>query len=290
MGAEASVRLYHPDQALARALIAQGVAEVRRLERIFSLHDDRSALAELNRTGVLVAPPADLLTLLQAALDAHELTAGAFDPSVQPLWALYHGHFSHPGAAPGGPAPALVERALQRVGLRHVAFDRNRVVFKQPGMQLTFNGIAQGYATDRVVAILRAAGITSSLVDMGEPRALGPPPSGQPWRIGIADPEEPDGISETLEVRDGAVATSGGYGFRFDADGRFNHLLDPRTGLSASLYRSVTVQRPTATEADALSTAFSLMEPDRVQGVIRALRGGQARLVSASGERQILTT
>ena len=100
-------------------------------------------------------------------------------------------------------------------------------------MGLTLNGIAQGYATDRVVALLRAEGIERSLVDMGESRAVGARDEGVPWRIGIADPDAPERVSETLELVDNAVATSGAYGFRFDPEGRFNHLLDPKSGGSA---------------------------------------------------------
>jgi thiamine biosynthesis lipoprotein len=155
-------------------------------------------------------------------------------------------------------------------------------------MGLTLNGIAQGYVTDRVVDILRAGGIESSLVDMGEPRAVGFHPSRTPWRVGIADPDHPEQVDETIEAVDQAVATSGAYGFRFDLDGCFNHLLDPRTGTSAHRYRSVTVVMPTAAAADALSTAFSLLPED---GIVNALRkvGGEVWLVTANGERRVLT-
>src|SRR5262249_21764435 len=153
---------------------------------------------------------------------------------------------------------------------------------------LTLNGIAQGYATDQVVTLLRAAGIDRTLVDMGEPRAMGCHPADGPWRIGIADPDRPEQVGETVEVVDRAVATSAGYGFRFDPGGTFNPLFNPRTGGSAHLYRSVTVVMPTATAADALSTAFSLMPPEGIAPTLGRLGTGQVRLVTASGQRMIL--
>ena len=149
---------------------------------------------------------------------------------------------------PQGPTEHELRNALERVGFGRVTFDANRIALPRRGMGLTLNGIAQGYVTDRVVGILRAGGIASSLVDMGEPRAVGSRPSGGPWRVGIADPDDPDRIGETLNVLDQAVATSGAYGFRFDRAGRFNHLLDPRTGMSARLYRSVTTVMADATD------------------------------------------
>lgn len=284
MGAAATLQIHHHDQALARRLIERSLVEMRRLEEVFSLYRDDSALAVLNRQGVLLAPPTELVALLAECRRYFELTGGGFDPTVQALWGLYRDHFSRPGADPAGPAAPALRAALARVGFDRVGFSADRIVLPRRGTALTLNGIAQGFATDRVVALLRRAGIESSLIDMGESRALGARPDGTPWRIGIADPDEPDRPATTLEVVDRAVATSGAYGFRFDPAGRFNHLFDPRTGACAHLHRSVTVTMPTATAADALSTAFSLMAPERIGQALRALGEGRAGIVSASGE------
>ncbi|WP_457091866.1 FAD:protein FMN transferase [Microvirga sp. P5_D2] len=288
MGAAATIQIHHPDRAVAERLVERSLEEVRRLEAVFSLYREDSALVALNRHGILVAPPADLVRLLAECRRCWELTGGAFDPTVQALWTLYGDHFSQPGADPHGPPETALREAMERVGYDSVRFDANRIALSRRGMGLTLNGIAQGYATDRVVDILRAGGIASSLVDMGEPRAVGSRPSGEPWHVGIADPDNPESVLETVNAVDQAVATSGGYGFRFDPGGRFNHLFDPRTGGSAHRYRSVTVVLPTATSADALSTAFSLMPPDGIEAVLHRLGTGQARLVTAAGERILL--
>ena len=285
MGAVATLQVHHHDRGAAERLVERSLAEVRRLEAVFSLYREDSALVSLNRRGVLVAPPADLVALLAECRRCWELTEGAFDPTVQALWILYRDHFSKPDADPQGPAQAMVGDALERVGFGKMAFDANRIALPRRGMGLTLNGIAQGYVTDRVVDILRAGGIASSLVDMGESRAIGSRPTGEPWRVGIADPDHPEAVGDTLEAVDHAVATSGGYGFRFDPAGRFNHLIDPRTGSPAHLHRSVTVVLPAATAADALSTAFSLMPPADIAQALRRLGTGQVRLVTASGER-----
>ena len=283
MGAVATLQVHHHDRAAAERLVERSLAEVRRLEAVFSLYRDDSALVTLNRQGILIAPPSDLVALLGECHRCWELTGGAFDPTVQSLWVLYRDHFSQPDTDLQGPPPPMVRDALERVGFGRVAFDRNRIVLPRHGMGLTLNGIAQGYVTDRVVDILRKGGIASSLVDMGEPRALGARPSGEPWRVGIADPDRPGEVGETVEAAGRAVATSGGYGFRFDPAGRFNHLLDPRSGASAHLYRSVTVLLPTATAADALSTAFSLLPPEDIGQTLQRLGEGKVHLVPASG-------
>ncbi|MBM6581835.1 FAD:protein FMN transferase [Microvirga sp. BT689] len=288
MGAVATLQVHHHDRGIAERLVERSLAEVRRLEQVFSLYRPDSALVALNRQGILVAPPADLVTLLAECRRCWELTEGAFDPTVQALWTLYRDHFFRPDADPHGPSAPALRDALERVGFGQIAFDANRIALPRRGMGLTLNGIAQGYVTDRVVDILRAGGIGSSLVDMGEPRTMGSHPSGTPWRVGIADPDHPEQVDETIEAVDQAVATSGGYGFRFDPGGRFNHLLDPRTGASAHRYRSVTAIMPTAAAADALSTAFSLLPADVIVNALRKV-GGEVRLVTADGERRTLT-
>jgi len=288
LGAAATLQIHHHDRTAAERLVERSVAELRRLEAVFSLYREDSALATLNRQGVLVAPPAELVALLSQCRRFWELSGGAFDPTVQALWTVYRDHFTRPGADPQGPPAPVLREAMARVDFGSVSFDADRIILPRRGMALTLNGIAQGYITDRVVEILRAGGIASSLVDMGEPRAMGTRPSGEPWQVGIADPEGPERIREAIEATDQAVATSGGYGFRFDEDGRFNHLLDPRTGTSAHLYRSVTTIMPLATAADACSTAFSLMSPDHVRETVKRLGGCRVHLLTASGEAIIL--
>lgn len=259
LGAQASLLIHHNDRAAAEALVRNVVTEVERLEQIFSLYRPDSALSQLNRVGALAAPPSDLVALLDASREVWGLSEGAFDPTVQPLWTLLAEHFSRPGADQAGPPAARLREALALVGFDKLAFNQDRIAFGTPGMALTLNGIAQGYITDRVVDVLRRGGIEKSMVDMGEIHALGTRPDGAPWRVGIEGAET--GMAATLEIEDRAVATSSADGFRFGSEGRFSHLIDPHSGGSPRLYRSVSVIAPDATSADAFSTAFSLLQP-----------------------------
>lgn len=130
---------------------------------------------------------------------------------------------------------------------------------------------------------LRKAGLSTTLVDMGEIRAIGARPEGTPWRVGLADPDRPGTLTETIELVDRAVATSAGAGFRFDSKGRFTHLFDPTTGRSPSLYSTVSVIASTATEADVLSTAFSVMPASRIRNVVAIRPNVQVHITDSGG-------
>ncbi|WZB76712.1 FAD:protein FMN transferase [Achromobacter insuavis] len=227
LGADAELRLYHPDPRAARRLIAQALAELHRLEGIFSLYRDDSALARLNRQGYLADPPADLLRLLGDGLRYSRLTDGVFDPTVQPLWQLYASHFARAGAATQGPSEAELAQALARVSYHGVTLDSRRIALQRPGMGITLNGIAQGYITDCITRLLRQGGLERALVDMGEIRGLDRRASPGDWRVGLADPRAPQRILASVPVRNQALATSGGYGTALDAAGRYTHLFDP---------------------------------------------------------------
>ena len=265
-------------------MIEACLAEVSRLERIFSLYREDSAVCRLNRDGRLDDPPIELVELLGRANEFSTLTGGAFDVTVQPLWQLYAAHFSAPNPDPSGPSKAAIDAALEHIGYQALDIDPTHISFARAGMCITLNGIAQGYITDRVVDLLRQHGIDRSLVDMGEIRAIGPRPSGDPWIVGLEDPRAPGRVAEQVRIVSQAIATSGGYGAEFDSAGRFNHIFDPATGATSSRYLSVSVMAPLATTADALSTAFSLMPLDRIKPIARRL-GIKGYFVLPDGSR-----
>ena len=110
-------------------------------------------------------------------------------------------------------------------------------------------------------------------MDIGEIRAFGRPRERGGWRIGLAATEDAAAHSEVIEIEGGAVATSSPAGYRFGGEPRHHHLFDSRTGTSALASRTVTVAAPTATLADGLSTAFSMMPPARARKIAAALPG-----------------
>lgn len=283
MGATASLQLYHTDEAKARAAITSALDELARLEKIFSLYRADSAISLLNRDGVLADAPAEFSELVSYARQLAEISDGVFDPTVQPVWRLYFHHFTTSRIDAAGPSQKDLDAALSLVDWRAIAVDANRVALLRPGMELTLNSVAQGYITDRVTEVLRAHGFKNMLVDMGEPRAAAAKPDGSAWRIGIANPADPNRSVATLEVVDQCVATSGGYGTVFDAEGRFTHIINSRTGRTAPALEGVSVVAKSALVADGLSTTLLMARPESRASLLRAGGGQEAIFVTPEG-------
>lgn len=251
LGADAQLVIAGLPEKEARRMIDLALAEANRLEDIFSLYRNHSALARLNQDGRLRAPPAEMLSLCSTADAVHKATGGLFDPTIQPLWLAYaenRGHVSENQLA-------TVRRL---VGWDRVRFAPEQIAFEWPGMALSFNGIAQGYITDRIADLLKAEGLSNAIVKMGEIQALGSDANGKPWEISVANYGK-NNTDRKVQLGERAIATSSGSGTTFD--GSISHILDPRSGRPAqSRWRQVSITHSSATIADGLSTAAVLME------------------------------
>ena len=256
LGTNLSLRLVGADPHRARQTFARVEAEIARIETLASLHRD-SALTRLNRDGHLAWPSPDLLHLLTLAGQVHAATGGAFDPTVQPLWlALASGTNSEL-------ARALIGWHRLRLTPEEIRLD--------PGQAVTLNGIAQGWAADRIADLLRAQGFTEALVDMGEIAGLGQAPDGWPALI-----TGPDGtaLAET-RLTNRALATSSPRGTLVNGQ---PHILGPEG--QPPLWQTVSVSAPSAAVADALSTAFCLMDRPAIDAALAAFPGAQVEAMA----------
>jgi len=238
-GAEVSITLQGPATQTGPAL-RDALEAVSKIERLFSLYAPASALSVLNNDGVLQDPDPQFLALMRDADAANHTTQGLFDPTVQRLWrALANGNKPYDAAS--------------LIGWDRIEFDETQITLA-PKQALTFNGIAQGFATDRVSAILRDHGLTQTLVNIGEHRG-----TGGPWRLGVIDPEH--GLLGHRTLGTGAIATSSPAATPLGAAG---HIVHPR---ATPQWSTVSVEAPTATQADALSTALVLAHLPQVHSI-----------------------
>jgi len=140
---------------------------------------------------------------------------------------------------------------------------------------------------DQAAKTLRQLGVQDFLVNGGGEILVGSSPANgaKPWRVAIEDPEKMGNYPDIIDMRSGAVATSGGYETYFDPDKRHNHLVDPRTGASPRFIRSVSVQAPTTMEADALATALSLLHPRQALDLVSRLPRRECLLITDTGAK-----
>lgn len=265
LGARATIALAHPE---GNRIARQAFAEIDRLENIFSLYRPDSALSRLNRDSTLAEPPFELLECLGVCSSVHRVSRGLFDPTVQPLWVLYAESYADGEA----PSASQVAEVLHVVGLEKTSVSPARIRLPRGGA-LTLNGVAQGYIADRIADMLRAEGLDQVLIDTGEIHAIG-----GDWPVTLRTPDDRDAGSVAL--RDSALASSAPLGTVFSDREPAGHILDPRTGLpAAATWQIVSVAAPSAALADAISTAFVLMESDQQKIVLSEMP--EVRLLAA---------
>ena len=283
LGTQVNFTVFHPDEMVAHQAIEAALERIEHVEQLMSLYRPDSQLSLLNRQGVLRHPDPDLVVVLNKALELSLLTEGAFDVTVQPLWRLYADRTGN-GAMP---TEAELKKVRQRIGWQHVGIEPDIITFDRAGMQITLNGVAQGLAADLAQQAMKAQGIEHALIDAGELNAMGSPLQRDSWHIAVQHPRETGGIAKA-GLQDRCLSTSGDYASHFTDDLRHHHLLDPRTGVSPAQWASVSVAAPSALEADALSTALFLLDPEEAREMVESLDQVDALFVSKSGD--VVTT
>lgn len=264
MGADATILFNGIERGTARAAVERVEAEIDRLEGALSLFRRDSELCRLNRDRHLPSPGADLRRALRLAIDTAAASGGLFDPTVQALWEAHVDWFASAPDA-GAPPQDLIERAKTAVDWRGVRIETDAIRLGD-AQRVTLNGLGQGYVTDRIAELLAGLGLSHVLVDLGEQRAIGPRLDGAAWQVDRAD-------QAPVALRRGALATSEGTGCVLGAGGAAHHLFDPRSGRSASHWKTVTVHHRSAAVADALSTAFYIASADEIASLLTAFPG-----------------
>lgn len=260
MGVEFRAIVLAADPVLAEAALAAGWEKVDQLDQLLSDYREDSAAMLLARSSphdgmVTVAP--DLWRILDMSREISERTVGSFDVTVGPASHLWRNAIKRNRL----PLDDEIGAVRHRIGWQKIQTLPDHLVrLNGTDMILDFGGIAQGYAADAMLGVLRDCGILSALVDAsGDIAVFGPADeSGGPWRISRPGPET--GRGEVIELLDGGVATSGSTTQYLVIDGvRYSHLVDPRTARAVTTARLVTVQADSAALADALATAFSIL-------------------------------
>ncbi|MBN2310288.1 MAG: FAD:protein FMN transferase [Candidatus Hydrogenedentes bacterium] len=270
------VAIVHDDARYAAQAGQAAFAEVDRLEQELSRYIESSDVSRISRlqSGESTRVGLAAFECLRVAARIHRETGGAFDVTVGPLVDCWR-------AADGtDPDPARLAEVRRHVGMHLIELDPDtfRVGVKGAPIQLDLGGIGKGYALDRAAEILDEWGIEGALLHGGESTALaiGRPPGGAGWRVGVGGSVYRSEAGFALNLRDGAVSGSG-----IEKKGR--HVFDPRTGRPAAGNLAAWARCPSAAVADALSTAFMVMSAAEVEQYCTAHPGHAGMVLPEEG-------
>jgi thiamine biosynthesis lipoprotein len=252
------------DTASLQAVVQSALDAV---DQRMSIYRPQSELSQFNRAGIGTHALSDeLAEVLAAAAEVSAWSAGAFDVTVAPL--VEEWGFGVRGVR-RVPAQALLAEGRRRVDWRALSVDRERrqAVKGLAGLQADLGGIAKGYGVDLAAAALEARGVLHYMVEAGgEVRTRGVNAQGQPWRIGIEQPDSlPQRARWAVPLSGGSMATSGDYRNYFVEGGqRYSHEIDPVAGAPVRhALASVTVVADDCMRADAMATALFVLGPQR---------------------------
>jgi thiamine biosynthesis lipoprotein len=277
----------------AQAAALQALEVVDQVEREISYYRPDSELSRLNRLAGSqpVATTPRLFHLLQLAESVYRETAGAYDLTSTPLsdcWGFLQ-------REPRVPSESSLRAALARVGMHRVqlAERTGSVSFSRPDLEINTNSLGKGFALDEAAAAMREHSISNALLHGGGSSAvaLGSCSDVRGWQVEVRHPGHHDRPLARVFLRDSGFSTSGAEEQGFEADGkRYGHLIDPRTGYPADGMLSVSVAAPTATLAEALSTAFFVMGTAATQAYCANHADVRALLVPEAGAGQAAET
>ncbi len=293
LGTIVRLEVWGENRASLNAALDASMAEIARLESLFSVNISISDISRINsNSGGRIKVSPETGELIALALKNAGETGGAFDPTIGPvvrLWGIgtKNAHV---------PADSEIDAARELVDYRRISCYKQNggcYVAVGRGQRLDLGGIAKGWIADRVADLLRRHGITSALIDLGgNLYVIGKSPKGHVWKIGLQHPDKPRGeYFCTIDVEDISVVTSGPYERYFEKDGvRYNHIFDPSTGRPVqSGLVSVSVISKSSADADALCTAMFVMGPEKSVTFLREHMDLEAVLVVGAEKKVFIT-
>jgi thiamine biosynthesis lipoprotein len=250
-----------------------------------------SEVSDFNAKGVLKNPSFTFRDMLDSCKKFNAQSQGYFEPTLFPLLKAWGFSFEQREQMDS----AKVAELKSLVGFKTKLIVADSGYFAaQEGVKLDVTGLGEGYAIDKLAAVLDQAGVSDYLVEIGgEMKGKGNNPRGENWTIGIEDPSQAElGVTNSMltkvTLNQLALSSSGNYRkFYIDEQGnRRSHLIDPTTGFPVSHSMvSVSVLAPSATQADALATAFMAMGPEKAKVLAESLLGVEAMFVLAEKDR-----
>jgi thiamine biosynthesis lipoprotein len=257
MGSPCQLQFYALTAPQATAVYSLVRQRIEELEQRYSRYREDSLLSKINRaagTGEPVLIDPETFALLNYAEHCYRESQQLFDVTSGVLRRLWHAQRTEL------PTKLQLRELLSLMGWKKVQWNAQQIYLPLAGMELDFGGIVKEYAADVAANLCQQQGIISGVVELGgDVRVIGALPNGQGWPVAIRDPRQPEKIVAQLQLKAGALASSGDYE-RFQViDGvRYSHLLNPKTGFPVTGLRAVSVVAEQCVVAGSLATIAML--------------------------------
>jgi thiamine biosynthesis lipoprotein len=259
--------------------VTRAMGWFRHVEECCSRFDPRSELRRLSeQVGVPVIVSTTTFEALKFALALAGETDGAFDPTVGGAMVRrgFDRHYQTGERVVGAPTTNATYADVE------IDVESSTITLHRP-LQLDLGSVAKGMAIDLAVRELEP--FTHFAVNAGGDLFVGGRNmAGEEWSVGIKHPRDDRALIDTRRLSNRAMCTSGDYERRSPVDTGEHHILDPRSGASASAVASATVVAPLAMVADGLATAAFVLGPPRALDLLRA-HGADGLLVTPELER-----
>ncbi len=286
MGNRFEITVVDEDKVQAEFYIDQAIDEIKRIEKLLTTFADNSQTNQINAAAGVepVQVDREVFDIIYRANKLGDLTQGAFDITYGSVDKRFWNFDTTMTELPDSEA---AKEAVRLVNYKNVELngDTNTVYLKNKGMRIGFGGIGKGYAAEKAKQLLKDMGVESGIINAaGDLSAWGTQPNGEPWTIGIADPDSIDQPFSYFNITDMAVATSGSYEKYVTINGKkYSHTIDPKTGYPVHGIKSVTIICPNAEIADAMTTPVIIMGIKAGLSMINQMRGIACIIIDDDG-------
>lgn len=262
MGNQFEFTLIEQSENQAEEFFEIAINEIKRIEKLLTTFSETSITYKINENAGIrpIEVTDEVFQLIKRSQFISKITQGAFDLSYGSIDKRFWNFDVNMTSLPD---VETAKKSVELINYENIILDENNktVFLKNKGMRIGFGGIGKGYAAEMAKKKLKEINVKSGIVNAsGDLTAWGFQENGEPWTIGVADPNQRKSIFSTFKITDKAVATSGNYEkFVVINNKKYSHTIDPKTGYPISGIKSVTILADNAEIADALATPVTVM-------------------------------
>ncbi len=285
--ATVSLTVWARNVTICAKAIQAGVAEIDRIENVFSAYRQGSVINQLNQFAAIkpIAVSEEAIEVLQWSERISEKTRGAYDITIAAFkWQYGFGQGDY-----RVPNFLRLDQIKSVVNYKYIALDQKakKVVFKRSGVQIDLDDLLISHALNRVRALLKTFQIQAARVDIGGNVAvIGFKPEGGYWQVSIQNPRDSKGFLGKIPWMKGKILQAGDYQRYFIKQGRRYHpILDSRTGGPQNYSMSAVILLPEDTKIDLPASVLMHFPPEEALSLVLSIPGSECLIVDR--ERKI---